>query len=149
MLCVILFGLLTIDVMSFHWFRTFSLWGVKKYYRKSHSFSWLENISKHHWLSLSCSPPCALAALVYAWYWHFNCSFVHSFLLQIIATPLQSSLPGLLFCCICVAVFLFYLFLFSAGYHTPSVAIKKPIWSQISCGKFAGIWFQNMTLFVW
>ena len=32
------------------------------------------------------------------------------FLLQIIATPFQSSLPGLLFCRICVAVLLFYLF---------------------------------------
>ena len=74
MLCVILFGLLTIDVVSFHWFRTFSLWGVNKYYRKFHSFSWLENISNHHWLSLSCSP-CALTALEYAWYWHFNCFF--------------------------------------------------------------------------
>ena len=74
MICVILFVSLTIDVVSFHWFRTFSLWGVNKYYRKFHSFSWLENISNHHWLSLSCSP-CALTALEYAWYWHFNCFF--------------------------------------------------------------------------
>ena len=109
MICVILFVSLTIDVVSFHWFRTFSLWGVNKYYRKFHSFSWLENISNHHWLSLSCSP-CALTALEYAWYWHFNCFFLHSFLLQIIATPFQSSLPGLLFCRISVAVLLFYLF---------------------------------------
>ena len=147
MICVILFVSLTIDVVSFHWFRTFSLWGVKKYYRKFHSFSWLETISNHHWLSLSCSP-CALTALEYAWYWHFNCFFLfftstdhrHAFPIffarAIILLDLRCS-------------FTLSPFLISAGYHTPSVAIKKPIWPQISCGKFAGIWFQNMTLFVW
>ena len=130
MLCVILFGLLTIDVMSFHWFRTFSLWGVKKYYRKSHSFSWLETISNHHWLSLSCSP-CALTALEYAWYWHFNCLFFAFLSLTDHRHAFPIFFARAVICCICVAVFLFYLFLISAGYHTPSVATKKPIWSHL------------------
>ena len=127
MLCVILFGLLTIDVMSFHWFRTFSLWGVKKYYRKSHSFSWLETISNHHWLSLSCSP-CALTALEYAWYWHFSCFFCIPFSYR--SSPRLSNL----LCQGCYLLYLrcsFPLLPFSHLGHTPSVATKKPIWSHL------------------
>ena len=145
MLCVILFGLLTIDVMSFHWFRTFSLWGVKKYYRKSHSFSWLETISNHHWLSLSCSP-CALTALEYAWYWHFSCFFCIPFSYR--SSPRLSNL-------LCQCCYLLYLrcsfpllpFSHLGGIPHPFSCYQET--HLVPFDKFAGILFQNMTLFVW